>query len=482
LNIQRLKKYCVFAVVCYLVAAIAFVWIAGDQLHFREETTDMVNATQLSGLLTDANVIEQPFLAGGDELREISLLLSSYGQQPNEILVRIVDKEGKVIDTCQVAVQTGQRVEQTISFSNPVELAAGETYSLVVAIADETTDGGVEAWYGNTVNTIRAEIALDIPESERLKLGGEAQEGKLCYAFRLRSNLWIGEVYWFFVLAMGLLLAAYCVYLIRQAKNGEETSLFRLMRTFKKYEFLMRQLIGRDFKTKYKRSVLGVFWSFLNPLLTMSVQYFVFSTLFKSDIPNFSLYLLTGIVCFNFFNEASGMALMSIVGNAPLITKVYVPKYIYPISRVLSSSINLLLSMLPLFAVALLTGAPIRPALLMLPFGLACLVSFSIGVGLFLSTAMVFFRDTQFLWGVISMLWMYATPIFYPESIIPQRFLPLYKCNPMYHFLDFVRTILMDGVSPEPGAYVLCFLMACVPLVIGSVVFKLNQDKFVLNL
>ena len=244
----------------------------------------------------------------------------------------------------------------------------------------------------------------------------------------------------------------------------------------------MRQLIARDFKTKYKRSVLGILWSFLNPLLTMAVQYVVFSTIFRSDIPNFPLYLLTGIVCFNFFSEASSMALQSIVGNASLITKVYVPKYIYPVSRVLSSTVNLLLSLIPLLAVMLLTDTPVRPAILLLPFGLVCLVVFSIGVGFILSTAMVFFRDTQFLWCVVSMLWMYLTPIIYPESIIPAQFMTLYKCNPLYHIIRFIRIVLMDGISPEPKAYGLCMIASVVPFLIGAVIFKKNQDKFVLNL
>ena len=176
------------------------------------------------------------------------------------------------------------------------------------------------------------------------------------------------------------------------------------------------------------------------------------------------------------------MALQSIVGNAALITKVYVPKYIYPVSRVFSSTINLLLSLIPLLGVMLLTRTPLRPAILLLPFGLICLVAFCIGMGFLLSTSMVFFRDTQFLWGVVSMLWMYATPIFYPESIIPAKFMFLYKCNPLYHIIRFVRIVQIDGVSPEPKAYLLCLIASFVPLLIGAVVFKKNQDKFVLNL
>ncbi len=256
----------------------------------------------------------------------------------------------------------------------------------------------------------------------------------------------------------------------------------RLIDAFRRYGYLLRQLVSRDFKSKYKRSVLGVLWSFLNPLLTMLVQYIVFSTLFKSDIPNYPLYLLTGIVCFNFFSESTGMALQSITGNASLITKVYVPKYIYPLSRVLSSGINLLMSLIPLLLVMLLTWTPVRPAILLLPIGLICLVGFCLGIGLILSTMMVFFRDTQFLWGVVSLLWMYATPIFYPETIIPAKFMLIYKCNPLYHIIRFIRIVLIQGVSPEPKAYALCLIASFVPLVVGAAVFKKNQDKFVLNL
>ena len=106
----------------------------------------------------------------------------------------------------------------------------------------------------------------------------------------------------------------------------------------------------------------------------------------------------------------------------------------------------------------------------------------SYGVGLILATMMVFFRDTQFLWGICSMLLNYLTPIFYPETIIPERFLTLYKLNPLYHVIRFVRMILMDGVSPEPKAYLLCFLICFIPFLIGITVFRKNQDKFILNI
>ena len=137
---------------------------------------------------------------------------------------------------------------------------------------------------------------------------------------------------------------------------------------------------------------------------------------------------------------------------------------------------------LALLAVLLVTRTPIRPAILLLPFGVFCLFALALGVGMLLAAAMVFFRDTQFLWGVVSMLWMYATPIFYPESIIPERFMLIYKMNPLYHIIRFIRTILINGVSPEPKAYVLALIASVVPLIIGITVFKRTQDRFVLNI
>ena len=281
---------------------------------------------------------------------------------------------------------------------------------------------------------------------------------------------------------MGVALIIYCVYMVHCEKYDINCLGLRMVNAFSRYRYLIKQLVSRDFKTKYKRSVLGVLWSFLNPLLMMTVQYVVFSTLFKSTIPNFALYLMIGIVCYNFFNECAGMCLNSITGNASLITKVYVPKYIYPVSKMLSSGINLLLSFIPLLIVLLITQVGFSKSMILLPVPIICLAAFSLGIGMVLATMMVFFRDTQFLWSVISMIWMYVTPIIYPESILPQQYLYVFKFNPLYHIIRMVRTMFMDGVSPEPKAYLISIILSFGTLIIGSVIFRKNQDKFVLNI
>ena len=176
------------------------------------------------------------------------------------------------------------------------------------------------------------------------------------------------------------------------------------------------------------------------------------------------------------------MGMTSITGNASLIKKVYVPKYIYPVSRVISSLVNFLIALIPLMLVMLLNGLWPRLSLLLLVFDILCLLGFVVGMGLLLTTAMTFFQDTQFLWSVVSMMWMYLTPIFYPESIIPVNMLALYRMNPMYQFITFARTCIIDGMSPEPMAYLGCIVSSVLALVLGIVVFKKNQDKFVLYL
>lgn len=176
------------------------------------------------------------------------------------------------------------------------------------------------------------------------------------------------------------------------------------------------------------------------------------------------------------------MALGSIVGNASLITKVYVPKYIYPLTRVMSSVINFGISLLPLVLVSVITGVHFRKSAVLAFYFFACVIVFSLGLGLFLSAAMVFFRDVQFLWGVLSMIWMYATPIFYPETILPDNFKIILHVNPLYHFLKNARICILDGISPEPIVYIQCMLIALAALVVGALGFRKSQDRFVLYL
>lgn len=251
---------------------------------------------------------------------------------------------------------------------------------------------------------------------------------------------------------------------------------------FKKYKFLISQLVSRDFRIKYKRSVLGVLWSLLNPLLTILVQYIVFSELFRFDIKNFPVYLLSGTVLFNFFSEATSQALISITGNASLITKVYVPKYIFPLTKVLSSCINLGFTLAALIIIVPLQGLQYNIYYLFIPFGLLCIIIFSMGISLILSSMMVYFRDTQFLYNVILTLWTYLTPLFYPESIVPEKFVFFIRINPMYYFIRYIRSIILDGILPDLSSHAVCILFSVITFMIGIFVFKKAQKNFILNI
>ena len=522
MDIQKLKKGCAAAVILYIALAILFYFVGGEQLHWMNKDTDPVSPVNHVGELTAGIQVWQPFVAEGEQLTGADIRFSTFARE-NSAAVRLSVAEEDGTQLAAVTVPSSELKDNdtfAFEFDTPVDLVRGVRYYLLLESPDGRPGSAVTVWYGNTFSVARAEIDVSIPDEEKMFLRSEpaaaaadaagsetaetaaaagrtdaVQDGRLCCALHMRRHLLFGDYYWYGAAALGLALLLFCLHLLSAAQKaaaesspeypGEAaagTGVLGLLNNFSRYSFLMRQLIGRDFKTKYKRSVLGIFWSFLNPLLTMVVQYLVFSTIFKSDIDNFPLYLLTGIVCFSFFSESTNMALLSIVGNAQLITKVYVPKYIYPITRVISSSINLLLAFIPLFAVMLLTRTPLRPAIVLLPYGLLCLVIFSTGLSLLLSACMVFFRDTQFLWGVISMIWMYLTPVFYPETIIPPAFMAFYKCNPLYHMIRFIRIILIDGVSPEPMAYLYCLLGAVLPLLLGALVFRKCQDRFIFNL
>lgn len=482
MNQEKLKKCCVIVLAAYLLLAAAFYWICGDQLHYREQQTDMLTASSVIGEITAEDDLWQQITVEDGELLGLTLYGATYDRANTGVLnVEVYNGQTRIAFQSVDVSTLEDNSRFYVSFAEPVSVP-DKVLQLHITAPESALGNAVTLYTGNTMSAARAQVSAGLREDELAQLNGAALDGALCLQIHTRQDLAFGDYYWYFAGAAFAVLCAYSVVLLQKNKAGKPSVVTSMLDAFSRYQYLIKQLVSRDFKTKYKRSVLGVLWSFLNPLLTMSVQYVIFSALFRSDIPNFAVYLLTGIVCFSFFSESTSMALTSIVGNAPLITKVYVPKYIYPLTRVISSVINFLLALIPLFAVLLITRIPIRPAIFLVPIGVVCLFAVNLGIGLFLSSAMVFFRDTQFLWGVLSMLWMYATPIFYPESIIPASIMPVYKCNPLYHIIRFLRIVLMDGISPEPRAYALMLVVSFVPLVIGALVFKKTQDRFILHI
>lgn len=251
---------------------------------------------------------------------------------------------------------------------------------------------------------------------------------------------------------------------------------------FKKYYPVLVQFVQRDFKTKYRRSVLGVLWSVLNPLGTMIVMTIVFSSFFRFNIENFPVYLMCGQLIFNFFNESSVTAMNSIVGNSSLIQKVYIPKYLLPLSSVLSSLVNLLTSFIALVIVLLFTRTPLSWTVLLIFIPIFYTMLFSYGLGLILSVIATSFRDMQHLYGVVTVAWSYLTPIFYPMDILPDNIKTLVKFNPLTQFVEMMRSVVLYGQAPTVNQIIYCTVVCFVFLVLGLFVFKKHEDNFILKL
>lgn len=248
--------------------------------------------------------------------------------------------------------------------------------------------------------------------------------------------------------------------------------------SMKKYTFMLSQLIKRDFKVRYRGSILGVLWSVLNPLLNMIILSIVFSQVFRA-VDNYKMYLLSGLVVFNFFSEASNIAVSAVISNFGLLTKVYFPKFILPLSKVMSSSINLIISLGVFIILCSFMDVHIWWGYIAIPYMLIFLILFTIGVSFILSALQVFMRDIQHLYSVIVTIWMYSTPILYPLEIIPNLFLPIFKANPLYIFIDFLREITLNSSIPSIQSFIFCALWGIGMFIFGGVVFVKNQSKFI---
>lgn len=461
----------------YALAMVLFYFLAGDQLHYRvsrgnmeQEVADVAIVEMVSGAM-----VEQTFVPEIDRIEKVCVQFGTYYREDTGTLVmelcRMDDQSVLLRQSYDVSmIAEGQLLE--LKAESPIERMRGCPLVLRLTADSEPGRGVTPLICSKTEEKM----------GRQLVLSGEPTPGVLSFSVSGEDYIWMGLYYWHFVLGFGAVLAVLFFILLIRFERGKRSYVISALLAVKKYRFLIDQLVSRDFKTRYKRSVLGVLWSVLNPLLMMLVQYFVFSNVFRLDIPNFAAYLIVGVVMFNFFSEACGQTLPSIIGNASLITKVYMPKYIYPLTKTFISLINLAISLIPMVLVCLLTGVHFQKSAVLSLYFMACLVIFTLGFGMLLATAMVFFRDTQFLWGVVSMMWMYATPVFYPERLLQDKFSGALKLNPLYFFIKNARICILNGISPEPLEYVQCMLIALGMLLIGSLVFWRKQNEFVLYL
>lgn len=249
--------------------------------------------------------------------------------------------------------------------------------------------------------------------------------------------------------------------------------------------FILRELVSKDFKLKYRRSVLGVIWSVLNPLLMMLVMSLVFSFFLRYDnIEHYPLYLIVANITWQVFADSTNAGMMSIIDAAPLLKKVRVKKFVFPVEKVLFSLVNFLFSLIAVFVVMLWEGVAPTPTMLLAPVCIVLLMLFCVGLSLLLSALGVFFRDLVHLWGVLLMAWMYATPIFWPVSMIEQvpyhAVRTLMYANPMYNYITFMRDTVIYATLPPIEVIVSCVVWALVSLALGYVVFRTRERRFIL--
>lgn len=246
-----------------------------------------------------------------------------------------------------------------------------------------------------------------------------------------------------------------------------------------KYIPLMGELVKRDLRLKYRRSILGYLWSLLNPLMMMTLMSFIFSYMFRFDIDNYPIYLISGQMLFNFFSEATNMSMFSVIQNAALMKKVYVPKIVFPISRVLSSFVTMAFSLLAIVIVMFAVKVEFHLTVFLFWIPLLFLIFFATGVGIMLSALAVKFRDVTHLYSVLIMAWMYMTPIFYPVEAVPAEVYFVIKHNPLYNIVTLFRDLVMYGRISQIDIWIGAVVPAVLSLIIGSVVFSKMEKNFI---
>lgn len=244
--------------------------------------------------------------------------------------------------------------------------------------------------------------------------------------------------------------------------------------------FILSSLVSKDFKLKYRRSVLGVLWSVLNPLLMMIVLSAVFSQFFKFSIENFPVYLILGQTLYSLMSDATSGAMSSIIDSAPLIKKIRINKLLFPLEKVSFATLNFVISLIAVVAVMLFFQIAPTVNMLFLPLLVAYVFIFSLGLGLLLAALSVFFRDVMHLWSVALTAWMYGTPIIYPMEILPDWMMSAMQFNPMYHYVSYFRDIMLYGTTPGLLENIICLMCALMSLALGYAVFKSQQKKFIL--
>ncbi len=251
-----------------------------------------------------------------------------------------------------------------------------------------------------------------------------------------------------------------------------------MIKSIKKYQFLFTELVKRDFKKKYKRTVLGMGWSLLSPLLVLAVMAFVFTNFFGRETPHYIIYLFSGNLVYSYFNDSSTQGMRSLMENAHIFTKVTVPKYLFIVSKNVQTTINFALSLCIYFLFCLLDHITFTWKFVLLLYPIIMQMIFNIGIGMILSALFMFFKDIQYLWTIALRLILYLSAIFYRVDKYPESMQIVFYFNPVYVFITYYRKIVLYSTVPSLKYHLLVAFYAFASLAIGILIYKKNNTKF----
>ncbi len=252
----------------------------------------------------------------------------------------------------------------------------------------------------------------------------------------------------------------------------------RIFDKARQYRFLFEELVKRDFTKKYKRTVLGILWSVIGPLMTLAIMALVFTNFFGRNTPHYIVYLFCGNLVFNYFKESTLTGMTSLYENADIFSKINVPKYLFLLSKNVSSLINFLINIVVLFVFVIIDGIRFSWTFFLLLYPICCLIAFNLGMGLILSALYLMFRDLKYLYDIFSMLLMYLSAIFYTVSSYPEDVQQLFLLNPVYTYIRYFREAIIEHSVPSLQLHLLNAAYAVVVLIIGAIIYKKKNYKF----
>ena len=251
-----------------------------------------------------------------------------------------------------------------------------------------------------------------------------------------------------------------------------------MLQKLKEHRFLFSELVKRDFKKKYKGTIIGMGWSALSPLLTLLIMRLVFTHFFGRDIPHYTIYLFCGNLMFSYFKDSTSQGMEALSANAPIFTKCNVPKYLFLMSKNVESLINFGITIVVLFLFCIIDGITFTWKFILLVYPILTFFLFNLGLGFILSALQVFFKDVSYLWRVFTLLIMYVSAIFYSTSTYSETIQKLFYLNPVYVYITYFRSIIIDGVIPSVWVHLLMLGYAVVMLAIGMLIYKKYNHKF----